>query len=237
MSGAEGCVAPPFRAGWPGAWGSDPAPVGLHAQSGQLGARRGARRPWRWRRAAPRRLSLAGLSWRPQDGPRDGVREVPAAPQLAGFCTLWRRGSEVFGRGVLRARLGVSGKVRAGPGGGRVRTRPGSGRTALGAPGALSLVRDRVRELSEASPREVFGSAPLEGVAVDHFLPHRRSGRWPRSPSTDSEMAPAEVAGAGGWGRGVGALGLRPVEPRRDSVGFWSLQGLLVVVEGGCERP
>lgn len=29
-----------------------------------------------------------------------------------------------FGRGVRRARLGVSGKVRAGPGGGRVRTRP-----------------------------------------------------------------------------------------------------------------
>lgn len=198
MSGAGGCVAPPSRAGWPGAWGSDPAPVGLHAQSGQLGARRGARRPWRWWRAAPRRLFLAGSPRRPKDGPRDGVREVPG-PRTSRGSAHCGGGARGFWKGS--AARPARGQRESPSGAGRREGADASRRTALGAPGALSLVRDRVRELSEASPREVFGSAPLEGVAVDHFLPHQRSGRWPRSPSTDSEMAPAEVAGAGRWGR------------------------------------
>lgn len=236
MSGAEGCVAPPSRAGWPGAWGSDPAPGW-------------SPRPVRPAWGAPgRTAAVAVAEGSPSQalfcrvypgGLRTGLgtgSERFLRPRDPRGSAHWRRGS-----GVLEGECGAPGSGSAG------KSEPGQEAGGCGrvpdrdsrpcGPGALSLVRDRVRELSEASPREVFGSAPLEGVAVDHFLPQRRSGRWPRSPSTDLEMAPAEVAGAGRWGRGVGALGLRPVEPRRDSVGFWSLRGLLVVVEGGCERP
>ena len=209
--------------------------VGLHAQSSQLGARRGARRLGGGGGQPLADSLLPGYPGGLRTGLGTGSERFLRPCDTRGSAH-WRRGS-----GVLEGECGAHGSGSAGKsepgqeagGCGRV---PGRHSRPCG-PGALSLVRDRVRELSEASPREVFGSAPLEGVAVDHFLPQRRSGRWPRSPSTDSEMAPAEVAGAGRWGRGVGAPGLRPVEPRRDNVGFWSLRGLLVVVEGGCERP
>lgn len=224
MSGAGGCVAPPSRAGWPGAWGSDPAPL-VSTPGGASRARGAHGGGWRWWRAAPRRLFLARSPRRPKDGPRDGVREVPG-PAPRGFGTLWRRGLAGFGRGVRR-RLGVSGKVRAGPGGGRVRTRPDA--RPWVPQGPFISPGSSERALRSVSPRSFrLGSAggsggrPLSSSSAERQVASvalNRLRRWLR-PRLRAEV-----------GEGVGALGLRPVEPRRDGVG-WSLQGLLVVVEG-----
>lgn len=228
-----GCVAPP-SGGLAGGVGSDRAPVGLQAQSGPGAGAPEAAAAVAVVEGSPRRLFLA-------EGHPGGLRTGlgTGSERFLGPATHEVRHTVAEGlEGVLEGsagapRLEVSEEVRAGPGGGRVRTRPDARPWVPRGP--FISQGYRVRELSEASPREVFGSAPLEGVAVDHFLPHQRSGRWPRSPSADSEVA-GEVAGAGGGG-GCGrtgpAAGPNPAGTAWASGvsrGFWWSRG------GGCEH-
>lgn len=123
MSGAEGCAAPPFSCGSARGLGSPTPAPGRSPRS--------ARPAWRAPVAegSPRGLPLARLPWRPQDGPRDGVREVAAAPRSAVFGALRRRGSRVWKGSAARAALGQ----RESPG--RAERREGAGVSQAGTHG------------------------------------------------------------------------------------------------------
>lgn len=56
-----------------------------------------------------------------------------------------------------------------------------------------------------------------------------QSARWPRSPSADSDMAPAGWGqrGRGGWGGGrAGESGPPGRDPGYGAVGFWAVRGV-----------
>lgn len=197
MSGAGGCVAPPSRAGWPGAW-ARPCP-------------RWSPRPVRPAWGAPGRTAAVAVV---EGSPPQALS--PGHP--GGLRTGLGTGSERF---LGPAPRGVRHTVAEGLAGFGRRRRPARGqrespergreaegadasrRTALGAPGALSLVRDRGESSPKRLPEKFSARLGWREWRSTTFFPHQRSGRWPRSPSTDSEMAPA----GGCRGREVGRCG------------------------------
>lgn len=139
-----------------------------------------------------------GLPRRPEGGPVDWVRKVARALRPPGFGARGGGGARPVWTGARRARLGAAGK--SGPG------RAGEG---TGDPGPFfstgwgerPFLRRLPVKFSALFPRRDWRATPLS------FCPRAAGGLG--SPSADSEMAPARVGGAGRWGRGVGALGLR----------------------------